>query len=81
MKATIIYAGYGTFDQTHTREVTNRIQQIYAGGVFRFFANNEYGGDPAPNLPKSLFIIWSENGINFSAVVKENEANPISLPH
>ena len=75
---TIIFAGYGYHEKTI--DVTEKIKAGYKAGKREFKAGNDIAGDPFVGRRKSLYIIWTENGITKSGTVEEGDGKGIVLP-
>ncbi len=78
LNATITYAGYGIWNSV--LDATEEVQRAYAAGTRVFFARNDWVGDPSPNKPKCLMIVWRLNGSTCAGVVAEGDPNGIVVP-
>ena len=75
---TIIFSGYGYHEKTI--DVTEKIKTEYKTGKREFKAGNGIAGDPFVGRRKSLYIIWTENGITKSGTVEEGDERGVVLP-
>jgi len=73
----IMNAFYGHRD--HIKDVTGQLNGMIAGGKLTLQVNNQtLGGDPAPNLTKTLTIYYLASGRHFQR--KWPEGATVSLP-
>jgi hypothetical protein len=74
----IVSATYGAGRQR--RDVTGRLQSLIRDGRLSMTVDNAVlGGDPAPNLPKSLFVTFT-NGRGRQQEVQINEGERLNIP-
>jgi hypothetical protein len=74
---TILYARYGA--GSIWKDVTPLLRAKVQAGILRLaVTNDELGGDPVPNVLKSIEVTYSRGGRTYSKVVAENEV--LSLP-
>jgi hypothetical protein len=78
MAINITDAGYGCYGRT--RDATVGIRKAYASGTRKFLANNDWTGDPYPGARKYLYIVWDEDGVDYSGVVGEGDDTGVVLP-
>jgi len=74
----IKFAGYGVYNSTN--DATQLVQQAYAGGMRSFLAGNQWGGDPAPDQRKYLYIVWNPGSGQVSGVTGEGDNRGIQVP-
>ena len=74
----IVSATYGAGRQR--RDVTDRIRSMVRGGRLSISVNNDaLGGDPAPNVPKDLRVVYS-SGRGREREVRVNEGQQLVVP-
>jgi hypothetical protein len=74
----IVSATYGAGRQR--RDVTDRVRSMVRDGRLSMSVNNDaLGGDPAPNVPKDLRVVYSE-GRGREREVRVNEGQRLVLP-
>jgi hypothetical protein len=74
---TICSALYGA--DGNWKDVTSLLAAKIQGGRLRVPATNqELGGDPAPNVWKTLRVVYLQGGIEYSKILREDEI--LSLP-
>jgi hypothetical protein len=74
----IINATYGAGRQH--RDVTRRLQSLIREGRLAIVVDNAVlGGDPAPNVPKSLLVTFT-NGRGRQREVQINEGDRLNIP-
>lgn len=54
--------------------------KISANNQGRKITNGFIGSDPIPGVPKKLFIKWTVNGVEHSAIVSEKDKLDLKLP-
>jgi len=74
----IVSATYGAGRQR--RDVTDRVRSMVRGGRLSISVNNDaLGGDPAPNVPKDLRVVYS-SGRGREREVRVNEGQQLVVP-
>jgi len=65
---------YGSKEQNKTADITGKVAaQVKAGGNALRADNSLAGGDPAPNVVKTLYLTYAVEGVEKQVTVKENE--------
>lgn len=75
LKTTVLSARYGILDEpTRTRDVTTKVQDMADSGEYAFQVSiMAQGGDPAPNIIKTLVVDYAIEGKQFSVRGRDPE--------
>jgi HEAT repeat protein len=83
-KTVIKSANYGNFDHNLVADVTENVQKLVDAGSITIQSGNRlcskdgFGRDPAPGKPKTLHIVYTFDGAEKSASVRENDSIHLS---
>jgi HEAT repeat protein len=77
---TVTSAVYGDPDGKQAKDITAQLQALVDNGAAAIKAGNHIAGDPAPNVPKVLRLVYTAGGVEKRVTLAENQTLAMARP-